>query len=279
MQPETLMLYKLIILYILDRVDFPMTNAQLSNFITDREYTNYFNVQQVLADLTDDGYITLDQTRNAAFYRITPDGHEALSFFYKNISRNIRDDIDMYLSEQQYSLREESSNVADYHEERKGEFVVELKVVERDTTVVEIRLAVPSKENAETICRNWRKKNADIYAYVLTSLLGDQPDPAESTVAGASLSSITFHTSASPVFAEEDVTISVSSGAIESAVRISFVCAASWLRFILSAFVAITTGRSPRSTIHAYIALSFSLGSCRMSTKRKMHRSCLLVIR
>ena len=85
----------------------------------------------------------------------------------------------MYLSEQQYSLREESSNVADYHEERKGEFVVELKVVERDTTVVEIRLAVPSKENAETICRNWRKKNADIYAYVLNSLLGDQPDPAD----------------------------------------------------------------------------------------------------
>jgi DNA-binding PadR family transcriptional regulator len=176
MQPETLMLYKLIILYILDRVDFPMTNAQLSNFITDRQYTNYFNVQQVLADLTDDGYITLDQTRNAAFYRITPDGHEALSFFYKNISRNIRDDIDMYLSEQQYSLREESSNVADYHEARKGEYVVELKVVERETSVIEIRLTVPSKENAETICRNWRKKNADIYAYVLNSLLGEQPE-------------------------------------------------------------------------------------------------------
>ena len=67
MQPETLMLYKLIILYILDRVDFPMTNAQLTNFITDRQYTSYFNVQQVLTDLVDDGYITLEQKRNAAF--------------------------------------------------------------------------------------------------------------------------------------------------------------------------------------------------------------------
>ena len=37
MQPETLMLYKLIVLYILDRVDFPMTNAQLATFITARE--------------------------------------------------------------------------------------------------------------------------------------------------------------------------------------------------------------------------------------------------
>ena len=156
-----------------------MTNAQLTNFITDRQYTSYFNVQQVLTDLVDDGYITLEQKRNAAFYRITPDGHEALSFFYKNISRNIRDDIDMYLSEQQYTLREESSNVADYHEARKGEYVVELKVMERETTVIEIHLTVPSKDNAETICRNWRKKNADIYAYVLNSLLGEQPETNE----------------------------------------------------------------------------------------------------
>jgi len=179
MQPETLMLYKLIILYILDRVDFPMTNAQLTNFITDRQYTSYFNVQQVLSDLVDDGFITVEQKRNATFYRITSDGHETLSFFYKTISRNIRDDIDMYLSEQQYSLREESSNIADYHEARKGEYDVELKVVERDTTVIEIHLMVPSKENAETICRNWRKKNADVYAYVLNSLLGEQPEQTD----------------------------------------------------------------------------------------------------
>jgi DNA-binding PadR family transcriptional regulator len=178
MPPETLMLYKLIVLYILDRVDFPMTNTQVVSIITEREYANYFTVQQVLAELVDDGYISLEQKRNAAFYRITPDGHEALSFFYKNISRNIRDDIDMYLSEQQYALREESSNVADYYEARKGEYSVELKVLERDATVIEIHLTVPSRENAETICRNWRKNNADVYAYILNSLLGDNEEAA-----------------------------------------------------------------------------------------------------
>ena len=46
MQPEALMLYKLIVLYTLSRVDFPMTNSQLTEFITEKEYTNYFNVQQ-----------------------------------------------------------------------------------------------------------------------------------------------------------------------------------------------------------------------------------------
>ena len=61
MQPEALMLYKLIILYILDRVDFPMTNSRLTDFITTKEYTNYFNVQQVLSDLVEDGYISLQE--------------------------------------------------------------------------------------------------------------------------------------------------------------------------------------------------------------------------
>ena len=40
MQSDTLTLYKLIILFILDKVDFPLTNAQLSDFILEKEYTN-----------------------------------------------------------------------------------------------------------------------------------------------------------------------------------------------------------------------------------------------
>ena len=37
---EPLTLYKLIILYMLNRVDFPLTNAQVGNFILEKEYTN-----------------------------------------------------------------------------------------------------------------------------------------------------------------------------------------------------------------------------------------------
>ncbi|MBO4398820.1 MAG: DUF4364 family protein [Lachnospiraceae bacterium] len=175
MQPEALMLYKLIILYILDRVDFPMTNSRLTDFITTKEYTNYFNVQQVLSDLVEDGYISLQEMKNNYLYRITPEGKETLSFFYQNISRNIRDDIDMFLTEQNYRLREEVSNIADYYEAKKNEFVCELKVVERESTVIEIRITVPSEENAKTVCSRWRQKNADIYAYVINSLLGGEP--------------------------------------------------------------------------------------------------------
>ena len=48
---EAQTLYKLIVLTMLDRVDFPLTNAQISDFILTKEYTNYFTLQQVLSEL------------------------------------------------------------------------------------------------------------------------------------------------------------------------------------------------------------------------------------
>ena len=39
---STFKLYKLIILYMLNKVDFPLTNSQISEFILDEGYTTYF---------------------------------------------------------------------------------------------------------------------------------------------------------------------------------------------------------------------------------------------
>ena len=42
---STYSLYKLIILYMLKKVKFPLTNAQISDFMLGREYTSYFHLQ------------------------------------------------------------------------------------------------------------------------------------------------------------------------------------------------------------------------------------------
>ena len=50
---EAFKLYKLIILYMLDKVDFPLTNSQISEFILNEGYTTYFKLQQALSELLD----------------------------------------------------------------------------------------------------------------------------------------------------------------------------------------------------------------------------------
>ena len=170
MQSESLMLYKLIILYILDRMDFPITNTELTRFIVDKEYCDYITINQTLEDLIEDEYVAVERSHNSYLYRITPSGKETLSFFYTRISVAIRDDIDTYLSEKEYQLREMVATTADYYEAKKNEFVVELRVVERDSELVHINLLVTSAAEADMICNRWKECSADVYGYLISTL-------------------------------------------------------------------------------------------------------------
>ena len=53
MLSDPITLYKLMILYMLDHVNFPLTNSQLTDFFLDHEYTTYFTLQQALNELED----------------------------------------------------------------------------------------------------------------------------------------------------------------------------------------------------------------------------------
>lgn len=175
MQSESLMLYKLIILYILDQMDFSITNTELTRFIVEKGYTGYIEVQQTLQELIEDNYVEVEHTHNSYLYRITPSGKETLSFFYTKISVAIRDDIDAYLSEKEYQLREMVASRADYYEAKKNEFVVDLRVVERNSELVHINLLVTSAEEADTICSHWKDCSADIYGYLISTLTKGKP--------------------------------------------------------------------------------------------------------
>ena len=170
MQSDALMLYKLIILYILDRMDFPITNTELTRFILEKEYCDYITINQILEELIEDEFVELEHSHNTYLYRITASGKETLSFFYTRISVAIRDEIDTYLSEKEYQLREMVSNTADYYEAKKNEFVVELRVVERDSELVHINLLVTSAAEADLICSRWKECSADIYGYLISTL-------------------------------------------------------------------------------------------------------------
>lgn len=50
MEENGLTLYKLMILFLIKKVDFPLSNSQISEFILDKGYTTYFKLQQAFHD-------------------------------------------------------------------------------------------------------------------------------------------------------------------------------------------------------------------------------------
>ena len=69
---QPLTLYKLIVLYMLDKATFPLSNSQISEFILDREYTSYFHLQQALSELVDAKLAKIEVVRNTSYYHLTP---------------------------------------------------------------------------------------------------------------------------------------------------------------------------------------------------------------
>ena len=117
-------LYKLIILYMLNEVDFPLTNSQISEFILDEGYTTYFKLQQALSELLESGFIREESTHHRTFYHLTEDGAETIHYFTNDISPAIQHDIDEFLKEKHYELKNEMSVKADYFENSNMEYSV-----------------------------------------------------------------------------------------------------------------------------------------------------------
>lgn len=176
MQNDALTLYKLIILYMLGKVNFPLTNAQVSNFILEKEYTNYFTIQQAISELIDAELIRTETIRNSTHYRINQAGEETLEFFGNKISDAIKSDIDEYLNKNEYELRDEVSTIADYYEEKKDEYIVRCQVKENGSPIIDLSISVPSEEEAVSICNNWKAKSQEVYAYIMKTLMFNNND-------------------------------------------------------------------------------------------------------
>ena len=171
MLQDPLTLYKLIVLYMLNRVNFPLTNAQVSDYILEKEYTNYLPLQQVINELTEARMITSQTIHNRTHLSITQDGRETLRFFQNRINHGIKEDIDTYFRENEYVLRNEVSVLADYYfRAGTGEYETHLVAKDRGVSLVDIRLSVPTETMADQICANWQKKNQELYQYLVSQL-------------------------------------------------------------------------------------------------------------
>lgn len=167
---DPFMLYKLIVLYMLKRVDFPLTKAQISDFILGREYTNFLTLQQVIGELTEAGLLTAQSIRNRTHLSITKEGQETLKFFENQIGDSIKADINDFFRENEIDLRNEVSILSDYYKSTSGEYEAHLTAKEKGVNLVDITISVPSEETASSICDNWQRKNQDIYQYLIAQL-------------------------------------------------------------------------------------------------------------
>lgn len=163
--------YKLLILYMIDVINYPLTNAQISDFILGNGYTDYFNLQHAISDLQDTNMISSLKVQNSTRYTLTDEGKETLNLLVSHIPSAMREDARIYLKKNNYSIKETNSFTGIYEPLDNDEYLVKLKVDEDRIPILEVSLSVPTKEAAQDMCNNWREKSQEIYTYILKTLL------------------------------------------------------------------------------------------------------------
>ncbi len=171
MNTEAITLYKLMVMYMLSKVNFPLSNSQISDFILGKQYTNYFTLQEVLNYLSEDGFIQILNYRTTTQYKLTDTGKETIDFFNKKISTAIKDDIDDYLIKNKYDLKSEVGTTSDYYKSTSGDYIVHCQVKEGKSTLIELNVSVPVKEIADQMCAKWKDSSQQIYDFVVKKLM------------------------------------------------------------------------------------------------------------
>ena len=163
MTQEPATLYKLIILYMLNKSNFPMTNSQVQNFILDKEYTDFLTLQQVTVELVESNLISSNTVGHRTLLK-------TLNFFDNRIPNAIIEDIHSFLTENSIELVNEVSILSNYYKTTEGNYESNLIAREKNQTLIELKLGVPTEELAISICENWNTNNEDIYQYIASKL-------------------------------------------------------------------------------------------------------------
>ena len=164
------------ILYMLNRVKFPLKNSQISEFFLGKGYTGYFTFQKAIGELLEANLISGEVMRTASRYDITREGTETLNYFGGSISDSIKADIDAFLKENKIRLRNEVGVVADYYKSTNSDYVVRCEVREGKNALISLEISVPTADQAEAICGNWQNDNQRLYAYLMQELLKSNVD-------------------------------------------------------------------------------------------------------
>ncbi len=163
-------LYKLIVLYALNKSAYPLTNAQLSNLFLDNDYTTYLNLQEVLSEMIETSLLETDTVNNITYYRASARGKETIRFFSGDIPPAIRDEIFRYLQSHAKQLRDDAQTTAWYRKAAGHDYIVHCRVQEDDTPLIDLQLTVPSESSAQKLTENWKAKSQQIYELIIRHL-------------------------------------------------------------------------------------------------------------
>lgn len=131
---------KFTILYTVKEYDAPLDVTRLYEIMTwENQVMDYFELSEILYELSEDGYIEKKFYRNNEAYILTPSGEETLKLFSSRIPVSVVNRINRAIEVEKYDeLVSPDSIRADVIFSEKGDYILKCDIVENKETQMEL---------------------------------------------------------------------------------------------------------------------------------------------
>lgn len=162
---------KVQILLLLKELDIGMMREQIYRFVFDRDLMSYFDFQNAMFEMEEDGLIAAIPRAYGQAYRITPQGEEMLKTFRDQLPNSAAEATRVYARENREILEKETVGRTAMRQQTDGSYMVRLCAAEEKENAMAIEILAPTREMAVRIRENWEKSPDRIYNEMLSILI------------------------------------------------------------------------------------------------------------
>lgn len=167
---EVLAENKVLLLYILDNLNKPVTNDELYSIVSSSVDLNYFVFQQILIDLIKAKYVMCYTNENKKLYQLSDSGKNTLALTIDILPGIVKLQVDTNFKDKIENIKNENSITAEYIPKSENEYEILCKVIENNESIFEIKTFAYSREQAQKIVDNWKNNANKLYPKIINLL-------------------------------------------------------------------------------------------------------------
>jgi hypothetical protein len=159
---------KLLILFVMDLVDFPIDSSTIYDLCFQDETLSYFDLMVALPEMVASGHLAVNDD---GLYTITEKGHEREAVMADDLAFPVRERARAAVAQFNVARRRDDYITAEITPTQNGEFAVEMRFSYERGELMHLGLTAPTEKQARAFATAFRQNAEDIYQTVLTKML------------------------------------------------------------------------------------------------------------
>lgn len=162
--------FKLIVLYIIKHLKLNVTNTMLSYVAENAVRTDFFELQEYVQKLSEEGKVAELVIEGNNVYSISDKGEEILDYFENDIPYSVREKLDNAMKEYIDMENHENEAKAEFRMVNPNEYNVKCVIKENGSELLHVEFTVGSREVAKSFCDAFRDNEMDFYQRIMAEV-------------------------------------------------------------------------------------------------------------